>query len=49
MVFDLLTGCGLRLALMSEWLASGGRKSLSREAFADEFNSARNYYFLAHP
>jgi FkbM family methyltransferase len=49
MVFDLLTRCGLRLALMSDWLASSGRKTLSREAFTDEFNSARNYYFLAHP
>jgi FkbM family methyltransferase len=49
MVFDLLSGCGLRLSLMSHWLTSGGRKTLSREGFADEFNSARNYYFLAHP
>ncbi len=49
MVFDLLTGCGLRLGLMSDWLASDGRKTLSRQAFADEFNSGRNYYFLAYP
>lgn len=49
MVFDLLRGCGLRLSLMSCWLTSGGRETLSREDFADEFNSARNYYFLAHP
>ena len=49
MVFDLLTGCGLRLSLMGDWLASGGRKKLSREAFADEFNSGRDYYFMAHP
>jgi FkbM family methyltransferase len=48
-VFDLLTGCGLRVALMSDWLAASGRKVLSRESFGDEFNSARNYYFLAHP
>jgi len=48
-VFDLFTGCGLRLSLMNDWLASGGRKTLSREAFAEEFNSARNFYFMAHP
>jgi FkbM family methyltransferase len=49
MVFDLLTGCGLRLSLMSDWLTASAGKTLSREAFTDEFNSARNYYFLAHP
>jgi FkbM family methyltransferase len=49
MVFDLLSGCGLRVALMSDWLSTSGRKALSREAFADEFDRASNYYFLACP
>jgi hypothetical protein len=47
-VFDLFAECGLRLSLMGDWLA-GGRSALSREAFVDEFDAARNYYFLAHP
>ena len=48
-VFDLFTGCGLRLSLMNDWLASGGAQDAPREAFAEEFNSARNFYFMAHP
>ena len=47
MVFDLLTGCGLGISLMHEWLRSGPQ--LSREALAEEFTSGRNYVFLAHP
>ena len=49
MVHDLLSACGLRVALMKDWLASEGREALSRAAFADEFASGRNYYFMAHP
>lgn len=49
MVFDLFADCSLRLSLMGDWLESGATKVLSREAFTDEFNTARNYYFLAHP
>lgn len=48
-VWDLLSGCGLRLALMKDWLESGGARTLTREAFAHEFESGSNYYFLAHP
>jgi hypothetical protein len=48
MVFDLFTRCGLRLSLMNDWLAYGGFKTLSREAFSEEFDSARNYDFMAH-
>jgi len=48
MVHDLLTGCGLRVSLMADWVETRGKRTLSREAFADEFNTARNYYFLAH-
>ena len=47
MVFDFLAGCGLRVALMGDWLATDGRQSLSREAFTAEFDCARAYYFIA--
>jgi len=49
MVFDLFADCGLRLSLMGDWLDSRGKRTLSRDAFMDEFNAVRNYYFLAHP
>jgi FkbM family methyltransferase len=49
-VYELLAGsCGLRLSLMAEWLESGGRAALSREAFCEQFTSGRNYYFMAAP
>jgi FkbM family methyltransferase len=48
MVFDLLRDCGLQVALMSDWLSTSGRKALSRADFIDEFDHARNYYFLAY-
>ena len=48
-VFDLFASCGLQLSLMLDWLDSEGHKRLTREAFADEFYTGRNYYFLAHP
>jgi FkbM family methyltransferase len=46
-VFDLLDECDLSVSLMANWLDGGPR--LSREQFVDEFDSGRNYYFLAHP
>lgn len=47
-VFDLLQEeCGLELSLMEDWLK--GREPLSRKRFQDEFNSHRNFYFMAHP
>ena len=49
-VFDFLLECGLSVSLMSAWLKPDTLNStLSREAFVDEFNTGRNYYFLAHP
>jgi len=45
-LFDELQACGLRVSLMADWLA--GRPDLTRAAFADEFDTARNYYFMAH-
>jgi FkbM family methyltransferase len=47
-VFDLLADCGLRVSLMRDWLDAGGAKAFTRAAFIDEFDSGRNYYFLAH-
>jgi FkbM family methyltransferase len=45
--YDLLAGeCGLKLSLMAEWLESGGRKTLSRDAFCDQFWSRKNFYFM---
>jgi FkbM family methyltransferase len=46
-VYDLLAACGLQVSLMAEWLA--GRGSLSRVAFARQFDRRINFYFLAHP
>jgi len=48
-VFDLLSGCGLRVSLMKDWLDSGGSRTLTRGDFAREFDTGSNYYFLAHP
>lgn len=48
-VFDLLVACGLQVSLMGDWLTSGSHAPLSRDAFVEQFNTGRNYYFLAHP
>lgn len=47
-VFDLLADCGLRISVMGDWLESGDAKVLGREAFCEQFETCRNYYFLAH-
>jgi FkbM family methyltransferase len=47
-VYDLLHNeCGLNVSLMGRWLR--GLPPLSRDEFADEFHSHRNYYFMAYP
>ena len=46
-VYRLLTGCGLRISLMSDWLAGAG--CLDERRFEQEFEECRNYYFVAHP
>jgi FkbM family methyltransferase len=47
-IYDLLIGqCDLRLFLMSDWLESNGRDSLSREIFCEQFSSCKNFYFMA--
>lgn len=50
MVYDLLVGqCGLKISLMSAWLAGGS--SLSREEFSGQVGTHRGsqFCFLAHP
>jgi FkbM family methyltransferase len=46
-VFDLLDATRMSISLMTDWL--DGDAPLSRDQFVDEFDSGRNYYFLAHP
>ena len=47
-IYDLLAGqCNLRLFLMSDWLESNGRNSLSRKAFCEQFYNGNHYYFMA--
>lgn len=46
-VYDLLAGCGLKLSVMKDWLEGG--KPLDRAAFAQQFYTSLNFYFLAHP
>jgi FkbM family methyltransferase len=47
-VFDLLSDCGLRVSLMNDWLEHESAKALARAAFAEEFDTGRNFYYLAH-
>jgi FkbM family methyltransferase len=47
-VWDLLVdGVGLDVNLMRRWL--DGSAALSRNEFADEFESGRNFYYMASP
>jgi FkbM family methyltransferase len=46
-VYEVLAECGLRMTLLERWL--DGRPDLTFEEVVDEFESGRNYYFLAHP
>lgn len=48
MVYDLFAACGMRLSVMGDWLETGGARTLSRKGFAEQFDTGRNYYFLAH-
>lgn len=47
-VHDLLTSCGLRISLLGDWLRSDGAITLSRDAFIDQYEREKNYYFFAH-
>ncbi|MGB0424622.1 MAG: FkbM family methyltransferase [Flavobacteriales bacterium] len=47
-VFNLLVGeCGLKISLLPDFLAK--KESLSKDQFKDQFYTASNYYFVAHP
>ena len=46
-VFDLLGSAEMAVSTLDGWLT--GAAPLSRAAFADDFRTGRNYYFLAHP
>lgn len=47
---DLLADeCGLRLFLMSDWLAGDGANALDRDRFCEHFHRGTHYYFLAAP
>lgn len=47
-VYSLLTGCGLKISTMKNWLQQNG-KSFSIEEFKDQYYQRRNYYFIAYP
>lgn len=46
-IFDLLTGCGLKISLMEYFLA--GKEPLDKQEFCGQFNKRYNYYFIACP
>jgi FkbM family methyltransferase len=46
-VHDSLTGPGLRVSTLGDWLAR--RAPLSRDRFAELFHQGREFYFIAHP
>lgn len=47
-IFDLITGeVGLNISLLGDWLAR--EQPLARDAFVDQFENRRNFYFIAHP
>jgi FkbM family methyltransferase len=46
-IHDLLSGCGLEVSVLTEWLRH--RPALTGSEFAAQFLEGRNYYFLAHP
>jgi FkbM family methyltransferase len=45
-VFQLLTGCGLKVSTMKRWLSNAS--SFSQDQFTDEFKMKKNYYFIAY-
>jgi FkbM family methyltransferase len=47
-VHDFLTERGMRISTLGDWLASGGKRTLSRDAFVEQYDKVINYYFLAH-
>jgi FkbM family methyltransferase len=48
MVFDFMRDSGLQITTMERFLERPGSGIMSREQFVDEFNTGRNYQFMAH-
>ncbi|MBL7818334.1 MAG: FkbM family methyltransferase [Saprospiraceae bacterium] len=46
-IFTFFKKNDMKVSLMKDWLS--GKPPLSTKAFEDQFNYARNYYFVAHP
>ena len=46
-LLEVFSSCDYRVTLMADWLTGG--PDLSNDAFVEEFETCRNYYFLAHP
>ncbi len=45
-IFTFFQECGMEISLMRDWLDK--KPPLSMKAFEEEFNAAKNYYFIAH-
>ena len=45
-IFIFFRDCGMNISLMRDWLSA--KPPLSINAFEDEFNQSKNYYFIAH-
>ena len=45
-IFTFFKDCGMNISLMRDWLSA--KPPLSINAFEDEFNQSKNYYFIAH-
>ena len=46
-LFDLLSGCGLQISLMIDWLDH--KPALTKEQFRKIYDQNSDYYFVAHP
>ena len=46
-LFDLLSGCGLNISLMINWLEH--KPALTREQFRNIYDKNSDYYFVAYP
>jgi FkbM family methyltransferase len=46
-IFTFFEKNNMKISLMRDWLAA--KPPLSKEAFEDQFNHSKNYYFIAHP
>ncbi len=46
LIFDLVSGCGLKISTMYNWLH--GNPELNKSSFSEQFYKKINYYFIAH-